>query len=143
MPGNSSTPNLTFSENLAAKILTWSLGGTAGGSYYVADPWWSSWEDYFLSLAAILGVSPSSVVVARKLRAGPPSSLLFEFFLDHPKTARRSKILICRFRSRWWTSTKTTLGLLHLLQFRVGEQLKSEIFPVQPWLTSDASHLVT
>jgi hypothetical protein len=88
-----SAPNLAFSENLAAKMLGWALSEEPGGSYYFADPWWSSWEEYFLSLTATLGISPSAVVVARKLRSGPPSSLLFEFLLNHPEVARRSKAI--------------------------------------------------
>jgi hypothetical protein len=86
-----SAPNLAFSENLAAKMLGWALSEAVGGSYYFADPWWSSWEDYFLSLAAALEIPRSAVVVARKLRSGPPSKLLFEFLSNHPEVARRSK----------------------------------------------------
>ena len=88
---DASVPNLAFSENLAAKMLGWALSEALGGSYYFADPWWSSWEEYFLSLAATLEISPSAVVVARKLRSGPPSRLFFEFLLNHPEVARRSK----------------------------------------------------
>ena len=88
---DASAPNLAFSENLAAKMLGWALSEALGGSYYFADPWWSSWEEYFLSLAATLEISPSNVVVARKLRSGPPSRLLFEFLSNHPEVARRSK----------------------------------------------------
>jgi len=86
-----STPNLAFSENLAAKMLGWALSEALGGSYYFADPWWSSWEDYFLSFAAALEMPQSAVVVARKFHPGPPSRLLFEFLSNHPEVARRSK----------------------------------------------------
>ncbi len=89
--GNASAPNLAFSGNLAAKMLAWALSEAAGGRYYFADPWWASWEDYFLALASTLEISSSDVVVARKLRSGPPSRLLFEFLSNHPETARRAK----------------------------------------------------
>ena len=88
-----SAPNLAFSENLAANMLGWALSKESGGSYYFADSWWSSWEDYFFSLAAALEVSQSAVVVARNLRAAPPSKLLFELLLNHPRVARRSKAI--------------------------------------------------
>jgi nucleoside-diphosphate-sugar epimerase len=89
-----SAPNLAFSENLAAKMLAWAMSDAAGGSCYFADPWWSSWEHYFVSLAASLQIPSSNVVLARKLRAGPPSKLLFEVLLNHPEMARRAKQLL-------------------------------------------------
>ena len=90
---HASAPNLAFNENLANRMLAWAMSEAVGGSFSFADPWWSSWEDYFLSLAATLDISPSAVVVARNLRSGPPSRLLFEFLLNHPEVARRFKSL--------------------------------------------------
>jgi uncharacterized protein YbjT (DUF2867 family) len=92
-----SAPNLAFSENLAAKMLAWAMSDAAGGSGYFADPWWSSWEDYFVSLATSLAIPSSKVVLARELRAGPPSKLLSEFLSNHPVTARRAKQLLTLF----------------------------------------------
>ncbi len=104
-----SAPNLAFSENLAAKMLGWATSGAAGGSGYFADPWWSSWEDYFVSLAASLAIPASKVVLARKLRAGPPSKLLFEFLSNHPVMARRGKQLLTSFPEPVFTGMRARL----------------------------------
>jgi hypothetical protein len=90
-------------------MLAWAMSDAAGGSGYFADPWWSSWEDYFVSLAASVAIPTSRIVLARKLRAGPPSKLLSEFLLNHPVTARRGKQLLKSFPEPVFTGIKARL----------------------------------
>ena len=64
-----SAPNLVFAPNLASSMLCWLGDETPGGVTDCADPWWESWQEYFLGLANGLGLSGSHVRVALETKA--------------------------------------------------------------------------
>jgi 2-alkyl-3-oxoalkanoate reductase len=86
--GRASPPNLAFSENLAIAMLNWATGNDAGGSFYFSDPWWTSWENYFVELATAINVPTSNVTLCRRLRPGPLTPLLVEWLGNHPWMTR-------------------------------------------------------
>lgn len=90
-----SSPHLAYGPNLADALLTLATeDGRQSGTFDYTDSWWSSWEQYFHSLATALEVGSQSSPRATRIRLGPFRALLLEAILQQPELARLGRRIL-------------------------------------------------